>query len=82
MKRGVILPVVLAALLMSAVSCSNSNRLNVYNWSYYTPPSVIEKFEKEYGVRVVVDEYASNEEMYTKLKTGGTGYDLVFPSQD
>jgi len=43
---------------------------------------VIEKFEKEYGVRVIIDEYASNEEMYTKLKTGGSGYDLVFPSQD
>jgi spermidine/putrescine transport system substrate-binding protein len=54
----------------------------VYNWSYYTPPSVIEKFEKEYKVRVVLDEYASNEEMYTKLRSGGSGYDLVFPSQD
>jgi spermidine/putrescine transport system substrate-binding protein len=43
---------------------------------------VIEKFEKEYGVHVIIDEYASNEEMYTKLKTGGSGYDLVFPSQD
>jgi spermidine/putrescine transport system substrate-binding protein len=31
---------------------------------------------------VVIDEFASNEEMYTKLKSGGTGYDLVFPSQD
>jgi len=66
---------------MTGISCSK-NTLHVYNWSYYTPPSVIEKFEKEYGVRVIIDEYASNEEMYTKLKTGGTGYDLVFPSQD
>jgi len=66
---------------MTGISCSK-NTLHVYNWSYYTPPSVIEKFEKEYGVRVIIDEYASNEEMYTKLKTGGSGYDLVFPSQD
>jgi len=82
MKKDDILPIALAALMMSAVSCSNTERLNIYNWSYYTPPSVIEKFEKEFGVRVVVDEYASNEEMYTKLRTGGTGYDIVFPSQD
>jgi len=66
---------------MTGISCAK-NTLHVYNWSYYTPPSVIEKFEKEYGVRVIIDEYASNEEMYTKLKTGGSGYDLVFPSQD
>ena len=43
---------------------------------------MIEKFEKEYKVRIVLDEYASNEEMYTKLKSGGAGYDLVFPTQD
>jgi len=76
-----IFPVVLAASVMSAISCSG-NRLHIYNWSYYTPPSVIEKFEEEFKVRVIIDEYASNEEMYTKLKTGATGYDLVFPSQD
>jgi len=66
---------------MIGISCSK-NTLHIYNWSYYTPPSVIEKFEKEFGVRVIIDEYASNEEMYTKLKTGGSGYDIVFPSQD
>ena len=60
----------------------SDNKLNVYNWSYYTPPSIIDKFEKEYNVQVVIDEISTNEEMYTKLKTGGTGYDLVFPSQD
>jgi len=81
LKRSILLFAVLAVLGMTGISCAK-NTLHVYNWSYYTPPSVIEKFEKEYGVRVIIDEYASNEEMYTKLKTGGSGYDLVFPSQD
>jgi len=80
MKTRIILFTMSAVLIMSVVSCAP--KLNVYNWAYYTPPSVIEKFEKEFKVRVVLDEYASNEEMYTKLKTGGGGYDLVFPSQD
>ena len=80
MKRNLIFLVVLAALLMPAMSCSD-NKLNVYNWSYYTPDSVIKKFEQEYKVRVVFDEFASNEEMYTKLKSGGAGYDIVFPSR-
>jgi len=81
LKRSVLLFAALTVLGMTGISCAK-NTLHVYNWSYYTPPSVIEKFEKEYGVRVIIDEYASNEEMYTKLKTGGSGYDLVFPSQD
>ena len=81
MKRNLIFHVVLALLIMGAMSCKD-NKLNVYNWAYYTPPSVIEQFEKEFKVRVVLDEFASNEEMYTKLKSGGAGYDLVFPSQD
>jgi spermidine/putrescine transport system substrate-binding protein len=61
---------------------SDSNKLYIYNWTYYTPDSVIEKFEKEYNVTVVYDEFASNEDMYAKLKAGGSGYDIVFPSGD
>ncbi|MDR2398354.1 MAG: extracellular solute-binding protein [Spirochaetaceae bacterium] len=59
-----------------------SNRLYIYNWTYYTPPSIIEKFEKEYGVTVIYDEFASNEDMYAKIQAGGSGYDIVFPSGD
>ncbi|MDR1929159.1 MAG: extracellular solute-binding protein [Treponema sp.] len=59
-----------------------SKRLNIYNWTYYTPDSVIAKFEAEYGVDVIYDEFASNEEMYAKLQAGGSGYDIIFPSGD
>jgi spermidine/putrescine transport system substrate-binding protein len=80
-KKRIILFFVLAAFVLPAMSCSR-DRLSLYNWAYYTPSSVIEKFEKEFNVRVIVDEFASNEELYAKLKTGGSGYDIVFPSQD
>ncbi|MDR2495371.1 MAG: extracellular solute-binding protein [Spirochaetaceae bacterium] len=60
----------------------SSNKLFIYNWTYYTPKSVIEKFEKEYHVTVTYDEFPSNEDMYAKIKAGGTGYDIVFPSGD
>jgi len=81
MRKHLIFFVVLAMVFLFTISCAKE-KLNIYNWSYYTPPSVIEKFEKEYGVRVVLDEYATNEEMHAKLMTGGAGYDIVFPSQD
>ena len=58
------------------------NELYIYNWTYYCPDSIIEKFSKEYNVKVVYDQYASNEEMYAKIQAGGSGYDLVFPSAD
>jgi len=85
-KRNIILLSVLAALIMPAIiSCDSRPRLYVYNWTYYTPDSVIEKFEKEYGCRVVYDEFASNEDMYAKLRANKgkrAGYDVVFPSKD
>jgi len=83
MKKHIIYLAVLAALIMPVIiSCDSRERLYIYNWTYYTPDSVIEKFEKEFNVRVVYDEFASNEEMYAKLIAGGTGYDVVFPSKD
>ena len=54
--------------------------LHLYNWSDYIAPDVIAGFEKAMGVKVVVDTFDSNEAMYAKLKAGGTGYDVLFPS--
>lgn len=66
----------------SAKASSSKETLYLFNWTYYTPESVIEAFEEEFGVKVVLDYFASNEDMFAKLKGGGSGYDIVFPSQD
>lgn len=84
-KRNITYLVFMAALMMPAViSCNSKDRLYIYNWTYYTPDSVIEKFEQEYHCRVIYDEFASNEDMYAKLRAtqGKSGYDVVFPSKD
>jgi spermidine/putrescine transport system substrate-binding protein len=75
---------VMLLLALGAAGCKRSedNKLFIYNWTYYCPDSVIEKFEQEYGIEVVYDEFASNEDMYAKIQVGGGGYDLVFPSAD
>jgi spermidine/putrescine transport system substrate-binding protein len=74
------------AIAAGAVSCSKSEtgpkKLYIFNWTYYTPDSVIKGFEKEYGAQVVYDTFASNEEMFAKLKAGGSNYDITFPSGD
>ncbi|NLE15512.1 MAG: extracellular solute-binding protein [Spirochaetales bacterium] len=75
------------ALLLTGVSCKKSNtqkgKLYLYNWTYYTPDSLVQQFEEETGIDVVIDNFASNEEMFAKLMAGGNeGYDLIFPSSD
>ena len=74
----------LLAAVMSLVSCKkdDGNTLYLFNWTYYTPDSVLAKFEEEYGCKVKVDTFDSNEVMYAKLKAGAAGYDITFPSQD
>jgi len=81
-----LLALLLLSLTLMFGGCSkdtgSAKKLYIFNWTYYTPDSVIQKFEKEYGVDVVYDSFASNEEMFAKLKAGGANYDLCFPSGD
>jgi putrescine transport system substrate-binding protein len=54
--------------------------LNVYNWSDYIEPSVLEQFTKQTGIKVNYDVFDANEVLETKLLTGHTNYDVVVPS--
>ena len=82
MKIKLIFFAVLASLCAIVISSCGKPQLKIYNWTYYTPDTVIKKFEKEFKVKVVYDQYSSPEEMYDNLKAGNTGYDVVFPSGD
>jgi len=54
--------------------------LYVYNWGDYIDESILGEFEKETGIKVVYDTFATNEDMYVKIKSGGSSYDVIFPS--
>ena len=69
-------------IMFSACRNKQESVLYLYNWTYYTPDSVIRAFEKKYNVKVVYDDFASNEDMFAKLMAGSKGYDLVIPSAD
>jgi spermidine/putrescine transport system substrate-binding protein len=58
-----------------------AGELNLFAWSEYLPQRVIDDFEKETGIRVNYEQYASNEEMLAKLTSGAVAYDLVQPSE-
>ena len=70
------------AVSASGVACARDRRprLNVYNWSTYIDPAMLARFERERGVRVRYGTYESNEEMLAKAITGGSGWDIVFPT--
>ena len=54
--------------------------VNVYNWGEYIDDAVIDDFERETGIKVNYTTFTSNETMYSVLKTGGSSYDVIFPS--
>ncbi|HEX7374983.1 MAG TPA: hypothetical protein VF277_08405, partial [Steroidobacteraceae bacterium] len=54
--------------------------VNVYNWSDYIDPKMLEEFTKQTGIKVNYDVFDNNEVLQTKLLAGNTGYDVVVPS--
>lgn len=57
-------------------------QLHIYNWTDYTSPEMIEKFEAETGIDVTLDTYDSNETLLAKMQAGATGYDIIVPSHN
>lgn len=81
--KEIITATFMAISALAITSCGKQeNELYIYNWTYYTPDVVLRDFEKEFNCKIKVDYYASNEEMYAKLRAGAKGYDIVIPSQD
>jgi spermidine/putrescine transport system substrate-binding protein len=70
------------ALVLGASIASAEGDLFLYNWTDYTAPDLIEKFEAETGISVTLDTYDSNETLLAKLQSGATGYDIVVPSHN
>lgn len=61
--------------------------VNVYNWGEYIAngtddgmPDVNAEFEALTGIKVNYSTYATNEELYAKMKGGGADYDIIIPS--
>jgi putrescine transport system substrate-binding protein len=54
--------------------------VNVYNWSDYIEPKVLDDFTKETGIKIQYDTFDANETLETKLLAGKSGYDIVVPT--
>ncbi len=69
-----------AASPAPAAAPAEEKVVNVYNWSDYIDPAMLEAFTKETGIKVNYDVFDNNEVLQTKLLAGNTGYDVVVPS--
>jgi putrescine transport system substrate-binding protein len=54
--------------------------VNVYNWFDYIQPELLRDFTAQSGIAVRYDVFDSNNTLQSKLLTGHSGYDVVFPS--
>jgi putrescine transport system substrate-binding protein len=82
MSRAVMVALALSLIFAGTniAAAQNARVVNVYNWSDYIDPSVLEGFTKETGIKVQYDTFDANETLETKLLAGKSGYDVVVPT--
>ena len=74
------MPVVAAVAAMMLAASAWGAELRVLTWSSYLSPKVVERFERETGVRVHVDTVTNYVDLLTTLESGASGYDIAFPA--
>lgn len=84
MKKLLCLALSILFVLSLLTGCGNSAGKNgeviVFNWGEYIDPETLSLFEKETGIKVVYEEFDTNETMYPKVETGASAYDVICPS--
>ncbi len=83
MKLKYILFALALALILTGcgqVGNDPSETVYLYMWGDYMDETLLEDFEEETGLKVVIDYFNSNEDLYVKLKQGTHSYDLLCPS--
>ena len=75
---------ILTATVLTGCGSSSAGGENgeviVYNWGEYIDPETITMFEEETGIKVIYDEFETNEIMYPKVEAGSSAYDVICPS--
>jgi spermidine/putrescine transport system substrate-binding protein len=57
-------------------------KLNLYNWDTYTGKTTLADFRKATGIAVRMSLFATNDELFAKLKAGNPGFDVIVPSNE
>lgn len=83
MKR-IIAVLLVSFMALTLCGCGNKidyiGEVNVYNWGEYIDETIFDEFEEETHIKVNYSTFTTNEAMYSILKTGGSSYDVIIPS--
>ena len=80
------LALILASTAVLAAGCTKKTEekkqreVSLAIWANFMSPAMLEKFEKETGIKVRVSNYSSNEELLAKIQAGASGVDVAVPS--
>jgi putrescine transport system substrate-binding protein len=69
-----------ATAALSTAAIAEDKVVNIYNWSDYIDPTVLEDFTKETGIKTTYTTYNNNDIVETMLLAGNSGYDIVVPT--
>lgn len=61
-------------------SAGENGEVIIFNWGEYIDPETLSMFEQETGIKVVYEEFDTNETMYPKVEAGASAYDVICPS--
>ena len=56
--------------------------VNFYNWDTYIGPTTLADFETATGVPVEMSLFATNDELFARLRAGNPGFDVIVPSNE
>ncbi len=57
-------------------------KLNFYNWDTYIGETTLEDFKNVSGIDVNMSLFATNDELFAKLRAGNPGYDVIVPGSE
>lgn len=65
-------------------ACGGGSRrvVNFYNWDTYIGPTTLADFQAATGVPVEMSLFATNDELFARLRAGNPGYDVIVPSNE
>jgi len=79
--QGAAISLAAPAILRAHDALASSGQVNVFAWGDYVKENMIEKFEKDTGIKINLSTFGSNDEAENKLRAaGGKGFDVIFPS--
>lgn len=88
-RRGLLGSLGVAAIGFTLHGCGQSggkgeggDKLNFYTWDTYIGETTLSDFQNKTGIKVQTSYFATNDELFAKLKAGNPGYDVIVPSNE